>query len=381
MAARPRPEAALAAALALTLAFTFAHSAAGAAATGAVEAAAVPRFAVDAAWPLPLPHGWMLGEVSGVATDADDHVWVLQRPRSLAASARAAAAPPVLEFDREGRLLRHWGGPGPGYDWPGNEHGIHVDGEGHVWITGNGPTDGQVLKFTREGRFVLQIGTVGAPTGSADTARLGRAAGVAVDTAAGEVYVADGYHNRRVIVFDARTGAYRRHWGAYGRPPVDAAPPGVRRGAPPTAQQRAHFGTPVHCVRLSRDGRVYVCDRQNNRVQVFRRDGGFVGEFDVEPQTTGNGTVWDLALSPEAGQPWLFVADGHHDRVLTLGRGALGDTGGPGATAAPRATLGRPGRQPGEFRWVHGLAVDSRGDLYTGEVDGGRRVQRFVRQP
>jgi hypothetical protein len=347
---------------------------------GASASAAVPRFEVDAKWPQALPNNWILGQVSGVATDADDHIWVLQRPASLSEDERGAtlspphskccaAAPPVLEFDRSGKLLRRWGGPGSGYNWPANEHGIHVDAQGFVWITGNGPEDGQVLKFTRDGRFVLQIGKVGPQTGSADTTRLGQAAGVEVD--AGELYVADGYANRRVIVFDAQTGAYKRHWGAYGKPPVDIEKPNVRRSAPPTAAQKEHFGNPVHCVRVARDGMVYVCDRLNNRVQVFRKDGSFVKEFSIEPLTAGNGSVWDLLLSRDADQRWLFLADGRNNQVLTLER----------ATGNVVSTLGRPGRYAGEFHWVHDMAIDSQGDLYAGEVDTGKRVQRFVRQP
>lgn len=350
----------------------------GVADTGAM----VPRFKVDPSWPQPLPNNWILGQVSGVATDADDHIWVLQRPASLTEDERGAtlsppqskccaAAPPVLEFDRSGKLLRRWGGPGAGYNWPGNEHGIHVDQDGYVWLTGNGPEDGQVLKFTRDGRFVMQIGKVGPQTGSADLTRLGQAAGVEVDTAAHEVYVADGYNNRRVIVFDSDTGAYKRHWGAYGKPPVDYVKANVRRTEPPTALQKEHFGNPVHCVRLARDGLVYVCDRLNNRVQVFKKDGSFVKEFSVEPQTSGNGSVWDLLLSRDPAQRWLFLADGRNNQVLTLLR----------ETGQAQGTLGRPGRYAGEFHWVHDMAIDSQGDLYAGEVDTGKRVQKFVRQP
>ena len=201
---------------------------AGCAAPSGRSGAAPPVFQVDAAWPQPLPHRWILGQVSGVAVGPDDHVFVLQRPRSLTEDEAGAAqrqphgdcclpAPPVLEFTSEGRLVRSWGGPGAGYDWPGNEHGVHVDARGFVWITGNGDNDGQALKFTSDGKFVLQIGKVGPQTGGTDMTRLGRAAGIEVDTAANEIYVADGYHNRRVIVFDATTGAYKRQWGAYGR--------------------------------------------------------------------------------------------------------------------------------------------------------------------
>jgi hypothetical protein len=350
----------------------------GASAGGAPGGDRAPAFRVDAAWPKPLPNGWILGQVSGVAVDAEDHVWVLQRPGSLSDDERGATfapplsrccapAPPVLEFDASGTLLRAWGGPGSGYDWPGNEHGIFVDHTGHVWVTGNGEKDGQILKFTRDGKFVLQIGAVGPQTGSADTSRLGQAAGLEVDPASGEVFVADGYFNRRVIVFDG-SGAFRRQWGAYGKPPADARP-NLRRTAPPTAEQLETFGNPVHCARLSRDGLVYVCDRLNNRIQVFRRDGGYVGEFRVEPATAGNGSVWDIALSRDPEQRYLFLADGRNNQVLTLSR----------ATGAVLSALGRPGRYAGDFHWVHDLAIDSRGNLYAGEVDNGKRVQRFVR--
>ncbi|MEP7102438.1 MAG: hypothetical protein ABI781_18145 [Burkholderiales bacterium] len=344
--------------------------------------AVAPRFQVDTTWPKPLPNNWILGQVSGIATDADDHIWVLQRPNSLTDDERGATlspphskccapAPSVLEFDAAGNLLRSWGGKGAGYDWPQNEHGIHVDAKGFVWITGNGENDGQILKFTRDGQFVLQIGKVGPQTGSADTTRLGQAAGVEVDAAANEVYVADGYYNRRVIVFDSETGAYKRHWGAYGKAPVDYEKPNVRRTAPPTAAQLQHFGNPVHCARVARDGLVYVCDRLNNRVQVFRRDGSYVKEFSVEPKTAGNGAVWDIVLSRDPQQRWLLMADGRNNQVLTLSR----------ETGEVIGTLGRPGRYAGEFHWVHDLAVDSAGNLYAGEVDTGKRAQKFVRVP
>jgi DNA-binding beta-propeller fold protein YncE len=342
---------------------------------------APPAYRVDASWPKALPNGAILGQVSGIATDADDHVWVLQRPASLSDDERGATfkpplsdccapARPVLEFDATGNLLRSWGGPGSGYDWPQNEHGIHVDGQGFVWITGNGENDGQLLKFTRDGRFVLQIGKVGPQTGNLDTSRLGQAAGVEVDTPTNEVYVADGYYNKRVIVFDATTGAYKRMWSAFGKPPTDGVKPNLRRTAPPTESELAGFGNPVHCVRIARDGLVYVCDRLNNRVQVFQKDGRFVKQFSVAPNTAGNGSAWDLALSRDPAQRWLLLADGRNNRIVTLSR----DTG------EIVTTLGRPGRYAGEFHWVHDIAIDSRGNLYAGEVDTGKRVQKFAPQ-
>lgn len=338
-------------------------------------------FAVDPAWPKPLPSNWILGQVSGVAVDASDHVWVLQRPRTLTDDERGAVldpkvskccapAPPVLAFDGEGNLLQAWGGPGAGYDWPANEHGISVDAQGFVWITGNGDTDGQILKFTREGKFVSQIGKSGPQTDSNDTSRLGKPAYVEVDPATNEVFVADGYQNRRVIVFDAATGAYKRHWGAYGNRPSDEGKVALTRAKPPSGPPSQQFGNPVHCVHVSHDGLVYVCDRLNDRIQVFHKDGSFVKELAVEPQTAANGSVWDLALSKDPGQRFLYVADGRNNQIHTLSR----------ETGEVVGELGRGGRSAGQFHWVHDLAIDSKGNLYAGEVDTGKRVQKFVRK-
>ena len=326
-----------------------------------------PRFVVDPFWPKPLPNRWLFGQVSGVAVDRHDHVWIVQRPKTLTEDERGAAlspprslccvpAPPVVELDAEGKLLQAWGGPGPGYDWPANEHGIFVDHQDHVWLAGNGERDHHILKFTRAGRFLMQIGKPGVGGGDGDTRNLGRPADVRVDPAANELYVADGYGNHRVIVFDAVTGAYKRHWGANGRPPGE---PGVKP-----------FGNPVHCVRLATDGLVYVCDRRNNRIQVFRRDGTFVKEIALAPDTRGNGAVWDLDFSVDRAQTYLYAADGENNHIWMLQR----DSG------RILSRLGRSGRQAGQFHWVHNLAVDSKGNLYTAEVETAKRVQKFVNQ-
>jgi DNA-binding beta-propeller fold protein YncE len=260
-------------------------------------------------------------------------------------------------------LVRAWGGPGQGYDWPETEHGVNIDHNGFVWIGGNGPRDGHVLKFTREGRFVLQIGKPGPQTHSGDLTRLGRPADTDVDPQTNEVYVADGYHNHRVIVFDADTGAYKRHWGAYGRKPTDDKLPPYDPAAPPARQ----FGNPVHCVKIARDGLVYVCDRINNRIQVFRKDGAFVKEFVVVRETLAQGSVWDLELWIDPQQTFLLNADGANNEVRTLRR----DSG------AVVGAFGRNGRNAGEFHWIHNLAVDSKGNVYTTEVDTGKRAQKF----
>lgn len=340
-------------------------------------AADAPKFKVDASWPQPLPNNWIMGQASGVAVDADDHVWVIQRPRTLTDDEKAASftpprtkccvpAPPVMEFDAQGKLLRAWGGPGQGYDWPESEHGINIDPKGFVWIGGNGNKDGHILKFTKDGKFVLQIGKAGPQTSSTDTTRLGRPADTEVDVAANEVYVADGYQNHRVIVFDADTGAFKRMWGAYGKPPTDNKLPPYSPAAAPSQQ----FGNPVHCVKIARDGLVYICDRQNDRIQVFRKDGTFVKEFFVAKDTLANGSVWDLDFW-DRDQIYLVNADGANNEVRTLVR----------ETGEVVGAFGRNGRNAGDFHWVHNLAVDSKGNIYTTEVDTGKRAQKFTPAP
>src|SRR4051794_22611976 len=183
----------------------------------------------------------------------------------------------------------------------------------------------------------------------------------------GELFVADGYANRRVVVFDVATLAYRRHWGAYGERPHDDKLPAYD---PRVALARS-FGNPVHCVRISNDGLVYVCDRANDRIQVFEKSGKFVREFRVEPETLQNGSVWDLVLSEDAAQKYIFIADGANNQMLALER----------ATGNVLTRFSRPGRMAGEVKWVHNLAIDSRGNLYTAEVGTGRRAQKFRRQP
>jgi DNA-binding beta-propeller fold protein YncE len=185
-------------------------------------------------------------------------------------------APPVIEFDQAGKVVQGWGGDGPGYKWGNDGHGIHVDHNNFVWVGDNVDTGGHIFKFTRDGKFVMRIGQPGTPAGSNDTAHLGRPADMVVDRETNELFVADGYGNHRVIVFDAATGAYKRHWGAYGKPPTDEKITWDPKGPPP--QQ---FGNPVHCITITNDGLVLVCDRSHNRMQMFRKDGTFVREISV----------------------------------------------------------------------------------------------------
>jgi len=348
----------------------------------AVRASAQPgqanalSYEVDPYWPR-FPSEWGLGQVAGVAVDSRDHVWVLQRPWSLESDEVATnpealccrPAPPVMEFTPEGEFVQGWGGPGDGYEWPADEHGIHVDYKDNVWISSAGgprlrdQTENHLLKFTRDGQFLLQIGTRGASGGSLDTLNLNNAADMFVHPSTNELFVADGYVNRRVIVFDADTGTFKRMWGAYGDPPDDEAPNAPQYEGPAARQ----FNT-VHGIGVSNDDLVYVADRRNNRVQIFRLDGTFEREFFIERPTRLLGTAFSVAFSPDPDQQHLFVADAGNGRVHIFDRQSL----------EPVSGFGRIGRYAGQFVFLHNVAVDSRGSVYTAEVGGGRRVQKFI---
>jgi hypothetical protein len=386
-----------------------------------------PRFTVDASWPKALPNQWLVGQVGGIAVDRHDNIWIIQRAYSLTddeAGAEAAfplyttpktrtavrsdcckAAPAVLKFNRAGDLLAAWGGPAdPGFlqnrcvarpeapplangnsvrdnvrscDWPvANEHGIFVDHNDYVYIGGNGGANNQLLKFTADGTFVYQIGRPGAfssathgRSNNKDGDRngrplLGQPADAEVDPTNNELYISDGYQNKRVLVVDAATGMYKRHWGAYGNVPVDpvAALPAYN---PNVLDQQ--FRNPVHCVRIAKDGLVYVCDRVNNRYQVFTKGGQFIDEVLYARDTLGNGAVWDVDFSPGKRQKHVYMPDGENQRVAIFDRRS-GDL---------ISTFGRNGRSAGQFHWVHNLAVDSKGNIYTAEVDTGKRAQKF----
>jgi DNA-binding beta-propeller fold protein YncE len=334
-----------------------------------------PRFEVDPLWPKPLPNHWVLGQAIGLGIDAQDHVWIVHRDNLLGANEAAAgqnpptasccvAAPPVLEFDPAGTVVGHWGGPAEGYDWPKSNHGITVDYKGNVWIGANEGNDAQVLKFTKSGKFLMQIGKPGQSKGSNDPDNFGRAAKIFVDAKTNEAYIADGYGNKRVVVIDADTGKFKRYWGAYGNKPEDTNFGPYDPKVPPIKQ----FRSPVHCAELSSDGFLYVCDRPNDRIQVFRPDGTFVKEKFVATNTLGDGSVWDIAFSKDPQQKYLYLADGKNEKIYIIDR----------ASMEILTSFGDGGRQPGQFFAVHSIAVDSKGNIYTTETYEGRRLQKFV---
>jgi hypothetical protein len=335
-----------------------------------------PRFEVDPMWPKPLPNHWRMGSTIGVGVDLQDHIWIIHRgSATMEAKEKYAettppsaeccvSAPPVLEFDQAGNMLHAWGGPGEGYQWPESNHGVTVDSKGIVWIGGNGAPDGHILKFTKDGKFVKQFGFAYAGATSNDPWAFNKVAKITFDEPNNEAYIADGYGNKRVAVIDMETGKMKRYWGAYGNKPDDRALGPYNPDAPPAQQ----FRNPVHCADMSNDNLVYVCDRVNDRLQVFTKEGKFVKEVVVAKNTKGDGAVWDIAFSKDKEQKYFYMADGANEKIRVFDRASLTEL----------TNFGDGGRQPGQFYAVHSIATDSKGNIYTTETYTGKRVQRFL---
>src|SRR5215475_317379 len=375
-----------------------------------VDAAGVtgPKFEVDPFWPKPLPNHWVIGQTIGLSVDKNDHVWIIHRPGTLEpkesylatnSAECCIAAPDVLEFDQAGNLVHHWG-KAEGHDWPTSNHGITVDDKGNVWLGGNGggqpgaapaaagPARGAagrggapaaegsggggrgmyhdsfILKMTMDGKFLGEIGGANASKGSNDTESVRGVAQLKIDPTTDELFAADGYGNKRVSVWDTETLKYKRHWGAYGKTPDDTNAGRYDPNAP-VAQQ---FRNPVHCAVLSNDGLVYVCDRVNDRIQIFKEDGTFVKEVFIAKNTLGDGSTWDIAFSKDPQQKYIFLADGSNEKVYIILR----------ETMEILTTFGDGGRQPGQFYAVHSIATDSKGNIFTTETYRGQRIQKFL---
>jgi hypothetical protein len=356
----------------------------------------VPTFEPDQTFPR-LPNNWVLGAVAKVVVDRHDNVWMVHRPRNVAAD--KVPAPPVVEFDAAGRFLQAWGGDGAGYDWPDTEHNIFVDHKDNVWISGTSPSgqskttrsDDMLLKFTNQGKFLLQVGGRSVSLGSRDPKSVNKPGDLFVSAKANEVYIADGYGNRRVIVFDADTGAFKRMWGAFGNPPEDDAASGGRGasggplaapGAPAAGRGRGiepavldtegpgapRFGSPVHGVVVSNDNIVYVADRTNRRVQLFTPEGKYLRQMFVNRAGPAAESVCGFAFSPDKDQHFLYIADFGNSHIVVVDRKKL----------EVLYQFGKRGAAPGDFQGVHHIAVDSKGNLYAAEVAPGARIQRFV---
>ena len=416
-----------------------------------VAAQGAPTYRVAPLWPTPFPDdSWVIGSVSGVTVDSQNHIWVLHRgndslegnekgmipavgrggaPGLPSSSVCCMSAPVVLEYDASGKFLGGWGGPSSTYAWPQTSGGIAVDAKGNVWVTAAGadtpppaagrgrgaapaapaagappaagargaapadaggagrgagaqaapppppPADAQVLKFSRNGVHMLTIGTPGKMDGADSQTTLNRPAAIAYDSAANEVFVADS-GNHRIVVFDADKGTYKRHWFAYGEKAAGAAAGPYDANAGPAKSFRD-----VTCVEISRDGMVYVCDKSSNRIQVFDKSGKFVKEGVIAKNTLGGivtgsfgaplnaaGSVWDIAFSSDPKQTFLFVADGQNKKVRIVNRDTLAEVG----------SFGSGGRYPGQFLAVAAIATDAQGNVYTGELHHGKRVQKFT---
>ncbi|MGE3277668.1 MAG: hypothetical protein AB7O67_21340 [Vicinamibacterales bacterium] len=343
-------------------------------ATGPASDNGVPQFTVDPSWPQEMPNDWILGSVTGVFVDAQDHVWVTHLPEVLTPEETSIVqeppigtccrpAPVVLEFDQEGKIVQGWGDANTQdvSEFPRNPHGIFVDHNDNVWV--GTYMHHRVMKFTRDGKLLMTIGEYDKNGGSNDTTLMGGPAGIWVDPNTNEVFVADGYRNRRVIVFDGETGKYLRHWGAYGEKPDDD----YEFDRSPDAEPARQFST-VHGITGSKDGLIYVADRRNNRVQVFKQDGTFVAEKIVAPKTLASGSAFVPVLSRDPEEKWLYLADGTNHKVWIMRRSDLEVVG----------EFGHGGRQVGQMLRPHGMSIDSHGNLYVGEASTGRRVQKFV---
>jgi len=362
----------------------------------APPATSKPVFEVDPSWPPPLPYNWIVGHVASVAVDSNGHVFMLSRPNTLPPEDRARSAPPVVELDANGAFVNAWGGPGiPGFDWPDSEHGIAVDYQNNVWVGGSAPVapslfernDDMLLKFTHEGKFLLQIGGRDkSPTsqnppvvgGNKDPDSVHQSADVFVYQKTNEAFVADGYGNRRVVVFDAGTGRFKRAWGAFGNEPIDvlpdptAAPNRSGRGGARILDTEGpgspQFGSPVHGIKVSNDGLVYVADRSNRRVQVFEMDGKYVTQMFLNRGGPSNGSAAGVALSPDPEQRFMYIGDYGNSHIAVVDR----------KTLTVLYQFGQRSAKPGDFQGLHHIAVDSNGNIYTGEVAPGARIQRFL---
>ena len=376
----------------------------GAAQAQAAGDTMVPWFEPDPYWPKPLPNHWVLAMTIGLDIDKNDNVWVVHRPQTLEQKESYAArkeadcciaAPDVLEFDPAGNLIRKWGRDqvrGNGHDWPSSNHGISVGPDGNIWLDGNGAYqprppagsaaqfadtpapaaaapyaggvpkyhDSFILKFTPDGKYLGQIGKANASKGSLDTDNVRGVAQIRIIPRANELVLADGYGNKRVSVWDAATLKFKRMWGAYGKKPDDAPIPHYDVNSP-------QFGNPVHCAQPSNDGLIYVCDRTNNRIQVFKTDGTYLRQHIVKPDTKGDGSVWEIAFSRDPGQKFLYISDGANENIHVFDRASMKEL----------YWFGGGGRQPGQFYAVHSIVTDTKGNIYTTETYRGQRVQKF----
>ena len=366
----------------------------------------VPQYKVDPFWPkVPFPNAWLIQGVPTITTDANDHIWAISRADDLRPDESMAtydpprgdccvAAPEILEFDAQGNLLNAWGGPGHHPLWPRRPQSIQIDSDFNVWVAAFGHGDG-LMKFTREGEFLWDFphrgpkpepGETPLPRSYEDNQEtdtlVNGVHNFTLDSEAREIYLTEG---KRVLVYDMDSGDFKRGWGGRGMPlneiSDDPTPPYDWNGGPPPDQDA--FAPALHCIMLSNDGLVYVCERGMNRIQVFTRQGEYVSDFLVAPNTPSRGpicggpghatlpmcgTTFSLAFSHDEQQKYILVADGTNHRVWIHDR----------LTGEHIGQFSSPGRNAGQLYWIDGIATDSQGNVYTGEVLTGKRVQKFI---
>jgi len=363
----------------------------------ALDENGAPMFKVDPFWPKPLPNRWSMQQVTGIHVDSMDHVWFLNRaaaadgdeiggdnPARLDCCVRG---PEVIELDQDGSVVHSWGGPGYHPLWPTALQTVIADTKGFVWVSGTGAQD-SILKFTRDGKFVWDFGhrppKEGFTENNQNTDMMVSKGRFQLDETTNELYI---INQKRVLVYDATTGAYKRGWGGHGMPlseiTNDRIPSYTWTGGPPPEEK--NFVPDLHFVEISKDRFVYVGERGQNRIEVFTTDGKFVKEFYVSPNTPGQrvtegcgsltntkfppcGTTYKLALSRDPQQKYLYVADGTNNLVWILERES-GKTLG---------SFGRNGKYAGQFHWINAVAMDSKGNIYTGEVEQAKRIQKFA---
>jgi hypothetical protein len=364
----------------------------------AVDKDGAPMFKVDPFWPKPLPNKWGMQQVTGIGIDpSNDHVWFLNRAAAANPDETGGAGgrldcciqgPELIEVDQDGNVVHSWGEKGTTEKWPTALQTVIVDSKGFVWVAGTGAQD-SIEKYTKDGKLVWDFGHRPAADDknfketNQNTDAFVSKGRFQLDESQNEIYI---INQKRVVIYDMTTGAFKRGWGGHGMPlseiTNDALPKYKWTGGPPTEEK--NLSPDLHFVEITKDRKVYVGERGQNRIEVFTTDGKFLQEFYVSPNTPSQraedcgglyskdfppcGTTYKLAISRDAQQKFMYVADGTNDKVWILDR-ASGKTIG---------SFGRNGTYAGQFHWINAIVIDSKGNLFTGEVEENKRIQKFV---
>jgi hypothetical protein len=364
----------------------------------AVDANGAPMFRVDAFWPKPLPNRWSMQQVTGLwVDDKTGHVWFLNRaaaadgdeigggdnpPRILC----CVRGPEAIEVDQDGNVVSSFGGPGYADDkWPKNLQTIIVDRDENVWISGTGAQD-SILKFSHDGKLLWDFGhrpPQGGKETNQNTDWMVSKGRFNLDQDAREIYI---INQKRVVVYDMDTGAFKRGWGGHGMPlseiTNDPIPSYKFTGAPPPDEK--NFVPDLHFAEIDKDGLVYVGERGQDRISIYTKQGKWVKDYYVAPNTPSQraqdcgglaltklppcGTTYKMVFSKDPEQKYMYVADGTNNVVWILDH----------ATGKTLGNFGRNGKYAGQFHWINAIGTDKQGNIYTGEVEQAKRIQKFV---